>query len=155
MGRPNVSPRRILDRAFDDGAIGGNEKLVFLVMCRRGNATGSSFMSIETLVKECGVSRSTVTRSLASLRKKMRIIAAGRRPHTSTNRYQLNPSAQIDPLSASKRPISSGQDDLQNLNANQKENPAQPPQCWQSSPRSCSTVPIGSASSRIIKKLSE
>lgn len=145
-------PRRLLDQAFDDSGITGNVKLVFLVMCRRGNASGLCFMSINSIVEACGISRSTVTRSISKLRDSGRIVPHERRAGTVTWCYSLHPGRQNDLRLRSNRPKLARQNDAQNLKENPKENPAQPVDDLVISKRRCRAESFGSIAKDISKR---
>jgi DNA-binding MarR family transcriptional regulator len=70
-----IVPTRLLDRALDEALVGGLEKLVLIVMCRRGNRSGVCFMSVKRLAEEAGISVSSVKRSLKRLRAAGLVVA--------------------------------------------------------------------------------
>ncbi len=146
-------PPRTLDRAFDDNALGGIEKLVFIVLCRRGNQKKIGHMSIERLILECGVSRSTITRALRSLRRRGRIVFEGRRGRSGVSQYALHPAGHPDPNQGSERAGYKGQNDLQNQNLNQKMNRLRPVESRGISVRAGSAVQIGDVTGRMVSNM--
>ncbi len=152
MGNPKHKPTRPLDMAFDDSGVKANAKLVFLIMCRRGNRTGECYMSNNRLAEECGVSVSTVSRAKRELRKLKRILPIRRRAGSATWSYSLHPQQQSDLASRSIRPEDPRQNDLQNPKLNQKENPGEPVGRLRTSERRHGSAPIGAIAEDISRR---
>lgn len=69
---PNTSPQykssyRLLDWAFDQDTDKSIQKLVLIVMCRRGNKHHECYMSYARIAKECSSSIRTVSRAIDEL----------------------------------------------------------------------------------------
>lgn len=154
MTKPKHNEPRLIDRAFDDRGIQGNAKHVFLHMCRRGNASGLCYMTKKTLGDECGLSHSTISRSLKKLEEAGRIVALGVRPRTCVRQYSLHPGGHSDLAPKSIRHGSACQNEPQNPSRNQKENHVGDVESAGITARSKSAVQIGDATKRVVGSFS-
>lgn len=143
MTKPKPTPLNYLSQAFEDIGIKGSEKLVFLIMCRRGNSSGVCYMSIDKIRLETGLSRSAITRSIGRLRKAGRLIRKTSKNKISTWTYSLHPQSQSDLPVRSNRVGGSSQNDVQNLKLNQNKNPSLPVDKSVNSHRRNRALPIG------------
>ena len=67
-----------IDKAFDLD-IPPNPKLVLLALCRHADSTGKSWPSIQTIQQKTGLSKATIFRSLATLKKNGYLAVINRR----------------------------------------------------------------------------
>jgi DNA-binding transcriptional ArsR family regulator len=150
----NSGGRRLLDRALDEGAVGGHTKLLLVVMCRRGNKSRVCFMSIGRMSGETGISSSSVKRHLKELVSLgiIELVA------TSTDafrprRYRLYPhGGPGDPPGGSLWTAGPAHAGPRNPNPNPKRNPA-PVDHPGAEARSGSSRQLGSITSDLIAKV--
>lgn len=154
MSRPRHNSDGVLHRAFDDCGIGGNAKHVFLHMCRRGNGTGLSYMTKKTLAGATGLSLSTITRSLKTLRESRRIVFVRIKPGTCAPEYSLQPGGHSAREPKSGRSAHAGQIEPQNPNRNPKVNQFGAVESLGISARAKSAVQVGNATHRILGNIS-